>query len=85
MLTRLTPVLVAFLAFSSFAFSQESEQFLDAKNRDEWRTHIQPDAKESAWKSIDWKPDLASGIADAAKSGKPILLWTMNGHPLGCT
>jgi len=50
-----------------------------------WMKHIQPVADELRWKQMDWQPDLASGIEKAAESGKPILLWTMNGHPFGCT
>jgi hypothetical protein len=50
-----------------------------------WRQHIQPSADELAWMKINWLPDLRSGIEAGAKSGKPILLWTMNGHPFGCT
>jgi hypothetical protein len=34
---------------------------------------------------IPWRTTLAEGARDAAREGKPILLWAMNGHPLGCT
>lgn len=56
-----------------------------AENYREWLTFIQPDAKEQAYKEIDWRVKLSEAIAEAKELGRPILLWTMNGHPLGCT
>ena len=58
---------------------------LNAENVEAWRDHIRPSSEELAWTQIDWHRDLKSGLEDATKSGKPILLWTMNGHPFGCT
>ena len=50
-----------------------------------WRDEILPSAQESAWRAIPWRPSLHEGLVDAEAAGKPILLWLMNGHPLGCT
>ncbi len=58
---------------------------INGHSPDEWRKHIQPSAEELAWMKINWLPDLRSGIEAGGKAGKPILLWTMNGHPFGCT
>jgi hypothetical protein len=57
----------------------------DASNYREWLEFIQPDAQEQAYKEIDWRNRLADAIPEARELGRPILLWTMNGHPLGCT
>ncbi len=46
---------------------------------------ILPTAKESAWLTIPWRTNLWEARKEAAKSGKPIYLWEMDGHPLGCT
>jgi hypothetical protein len=46
---------------------------------------IQPSEEESAWLSINWHTDLWKAREKAAAEGKPILLWEMDGHPLGCT
>jgi hypothetical protein len=46
---------------------------------------IQPKEDESAWLSIPWGTDLWQARQKAAAAGKPILLWEMDGHPLGCT
>ena len=58
---------------------------LTEKNRRAWKANILPTEEELAWTKIPWLPDLQSGIDAAAEAGKPVLLWTMNGHPLGCT
>ena len=50
-----------------------------------WREHIAPSAAESRWRAIPWRATMGSGLRDAARDAKPMLLWLMNGHPLGCT
>ena len=45
---------------------------------------ILPSKDESAWQKIEWKTDLWEARKVAAKEGKPIYLWEMDGHPLGC-
>ncbi|MCR9244868.1 MAG: hypothetical protein NXI31_07540 [bacterium] len=52
---------------------------------DAWRDHIAPHEDESRWQQIDWHADLGTGVRTAAEQQKPVLLWLMNGHPLGCT
>ena len=37
------------------------------------------------WRTIPWKIDLLEARDLSVKSGKPLFLWSMNGHPLGCT
>ena len=46
---------------------------------------IKPDAGEDQWAKIPWVTDLWQARQIAARQGKPILLWEMDGHPLGCT
>lgn len=57
----------------------------DASTLADWLTAIEPDAVESAYRAIPWRNELAPAIEEALALGRPILLWTMNGHPLGCT
>ena len=52
---------------------------------DDLHALVQPKAEESAWLSIPWRTDLWQAREQAAAEGKPILLWEMDGHPLGCT
>lgn len=49
------------------------------------RAEILPDASERRWEAIDFLPSYAAGLKAASEQGKPMLLWVMNGHPLGCT
>jgi hypothetical protein len=37
------------------------------------------------WTEIPWETDLTAARRRAAKEKKPILMWIMDGHPLGCT
>jgi hypothetical protein len=46
---------------------------------------IKPGPGEDRWSSIPWLTDLWQARKLAAEQGKPILLWEMDGHPLGCT
>ena len=38
-----------------------------------------------AWRKIPWRRTLWEAALEAQKRDMPILLWAMNGHPLGCT
>lgn len=44
---------------------------------------LRPKAPE-AWQTIPWKTDLLEARALAVQSRRPLFLWSMNGHPLGC-
>lgn len=57
----------------------------DARNFRNWVKFIQPDAKEQAYKEIGWRNEFWPAVQEAKALGRPILFWTMNGHPLGCT
>ncbi len=46
---------------------------------------IRPSKGEEPWADIPWRTDLWQARKLAAEQGKPILLWEMDGHPLGCT
>ena len=49
------------------------------------RDHVLPRAAEQQWRTIPWRATLWSALRAGQKQDKPILLWAMNGHPLGCT
>lgn len=46
---------------------------------------VVPKADELAWQSIRWRPTLWEAVVEAQAGKKPVLLWAMNGHPLGLT
>ena len=48
-------------------------------------TVISPAKEEQAWLAIPWETDLTAARRKAVAQNKPIFLWEMDGHPLGCT
>jgi hypothetical protein len=40
---------------------------------------------EEKWLSIPWRTNLAEARMHAQAQGKPLFMWIMNGHPMGCT
>ena len=63
----------------------EGTPTLAATSLDRWCDLLEPDAEARAWQAIPWRSSLHEGLADAARAERPLLLWLMNGHPLGCT
>jgi hypothetical protein len=45
---------------------------------------VRPCAGEDEFDKIPWLVSIWDAREKAAKEGKPILLWEMDGHPLGC-
>ena len=37
------------------------------------------------WRSIPWQTELLEAQAMSAEAQKPLFIWAMDGHPLGCT
>ncbi len=45
---------------------------------------LQPN-NSALWRTIPWKTSVLSAQQIAADEKKPIFIWAMDGHPLGCT
>jgi hypothetical protein len=86
---RWIQISLAGLLMGGFAFSQDGGQraapFLDDENFAVWRERIQTQDEDLAWEQLPWLTTYHEGLERAAVEGKPLLLWVMNGHPLGCT
>ncbi len=88
----LTPLVVAlawFIHDSALGFQQlESEnqiaELTDA-NFGAWRDWIRAKESELVWQDLPWVNSFHQGLQRAAAENKPLLLWAMNGHPMGCT
>lgn len=52
---------------------------------DPYRSLIKPRPEEEKWMQVPWQSSLWEARKKAAAEGKPILLWEMDGNPLGCT
>lgn len=49
------------------------------------RDRVRPTDRELGWQAIPWRSDLGRAVAEACKKEMPVLIWAMNGDPLGCT
>ena len=58
---------------------------LDEKNYKQWFDLVRPTEEETKWEKLGWRTDLAAAAQEAKSLQRPILLWTMNGHPCGHT
>jgi len=48
-------------------------------------TAAAPHGEGERWTEIPWMTDLTEARKAAARDGKPLFMWIMDGHPLGCT
>ena len=71
------------LASSLLPDASPAEELTEAKFK-ELHAELQPAADEP-WRTIPWKIALLDAQQTAAKENKPIFIWAMDGHPLGCT
>ncbi len=51
---------------------------------DALRKLIKPRPEETRWEEIPWRVDLWDARREAARLGKPLMLWEMDGNPMGC-
>ena len=77
---RLAMTLAGLTLLSSLSIGEEltNERFLELHKK------LQPGADEP-WRTIPWKITLLNAQKTAAAERKPIFIWAMDGHPLGCT
>ncbi len=82
-------VMVQMGLLSGGAVGQQHASLADVEPREAdlaaWREHLEPTGRELRWESIGWLSTFREGLLSADRQGRPLLLWTMNGHPLGCT
>jgi hypothetical protein len=76
------PALAVFFACVFASLPQEPPT---PQNLERWAAAIEPDATERAYEGIAWRNSFAAAMAEAKALGRPMLLWAMNGHPLGVT
>lgn len=73
------------IAITLAAVPARSVEPIDAEQFERLHALIRPQAVEDRWLAIGWLTSLWEARLKAAAIGKPILLWEMDGHPLGCT
>lgn len=74
---------VLLLSLSSAAIAEGPAE-LDEARFEELIKELAPDAS-TPWRTIPWKTSLLAAQREAAAEKKPIFIWAMDGHPLGCT
>ena len=85
-LSTLTALVVTDSTYGEEPIQIESQSSqLNKANFTQWRDLIRTTDSELAWQQLPWTPSFHDGLAQAAKLNKPLLLWVMNGHPMGCT
>lgn len=63
--------------------SRAAEPISEAEFR-KLHAELQPEA-DDPWRTIPWETSLLEAQRQACSSQKPIFIWAMDGHPLGCT
>ncbi|MEE2830423.1 MAG: hypothetical protein VX498_14640 [Myxococcota bacterium] len=58
---------------------------LSAEDALEWDAFLQPTEEELAWHSINWRTSIWDAVVEATDTGRPLMLFAMNGHPKGFT
>ncbi len=76
-------------AFASFfsllgAVAAQTAEALDEARFTELFEQLTPD-EDAPWRRIAWRIDLLGARNEAADRQKPLFVWAMDGHPLGCT
>ena len=78
-------MLLAGLLALPLALTPPADERLTAEKLDHWLEFLQPRANELAWREVGWLDSFGEAVRIAQSEERPILLWAMNGHPLGCT
>ena len=83
----LTKVYIIFIGFLFLigCNTQRGQFRITEQNYEMWRDYIKPTESDLMWTSIPWRSSFQEGLIEANARQKPMLLWVMNGHPLGCT
>ena len=42
-------------------------------------------SSEASYQRISWRTSVLQGIVEAQRRDQPVMIYLMNGHPLGCT
>lgn len=78
-------VVAAGCAYGNGGSFRQADSALNRRTFAQWRDHIRPRKSELTFERIPWIPRFGDGLVRADAEAKPLLLWVMNGHPLGCT
>lgn len=75
------------LILGSAAVGSAAEPTTEPLTESEFATlhrSLQPTGEE-VWRTIPWEVSVLEAQARAGAEQKPLFIWAMDGHPLGCT
>ncbi len=80
---RMKRMLSAFLIVASLAPGSSAVELSESEFH---RLHKQlQSAPVEPWQTIPWQTSVLDAQRIAVRDNKPIFIWAMDGHPLGCT
>jgi hypothetical protein len=74
---------VALITCAAMSAVTTAEELTESKFQ-KLHAELQPD-NSALWRTIPWKTSVLNAQQIAAEVKKPIFIWAMDGHPLGCT
>ena len=72
------------VVFPVWGYSQ-NDKSLSLSDAEFKKLHSTLEQKRDTWRSIPWRLNLLDAQNEAAKNKKMMVIWAMDGHPLGCT
>jgi len=81
---KLKVFILIIVLFGLTSWLAQSAERVTTEQFDKLRALIKPHSDEDKWAEIQWTTSLWEARQRAASLGKPILLWEMDGNPLGC-
>ena len=73
------------LSPSVYADDGQPQDVAEISNEEFTKLHKSLVPKMALWKTVPWQTSLLKAQNMAAREAKPIFIWSMDGHPLGCT
>ena len=77
------PIALFFFLLTLLFSAPLSHGQLDKVEFEKLHARLLPDQTEP-WRQIPWKTSVLEAQNVAASEGKPLFIWAMDGHPLGC-
>jgi hypothetical protein len=76
--------LLPLIVVAGLSWAGLQAEVLDEARFREIQGELAPAADEP-WRTIPWTIGLLDAQRQAARERKPMFIWAMDGHPLGCT
>ena len=72
-------------AFATLPAARRAPLALNDRTFPRWRDYIRRRHKERAFEQVLWRTTFWGAVLEGQQKDVPVLVWAMNGHPLGCT